>query len=163
MEVSVKEFPQSFYQRRIEEFYNDLIDVFWRNRFGLYTDPCKDEPYIVKPDIELIVFEDILYGDPYDSEPMEKLLSHLAEKGWQIIMNFMAQDCLLGNVAVKIGDKWFAFGQCRKNEDNEPYVAEIWPLKYVLSRISKMELKPFYCIVFRPDTMEESMQKNNKG
>jgi hypothetical protein len=40
----------------------------------------------------------------------------LIDKGWKIIMNFMAPDCILGNVAVKLGDKWFAIGECRKTE-----------------------------------------------
>jgi hypothetical protein len=56
-------------------------------------------------------------------------------------MKFMASDCILGNVAVKIGDKWIAIGQCRKNEDGISYVAQIWPLKYILPRINKMEVK----------------------
>jgi len=75
-------------------------------------------------------------------ETLEDLLLHLIKKGWKIIMNFMAPDCLLGNVAVKLGDKWIAIGQCRKNENGLPYVAQIWPLKYVLPRIRKMEIKP---------------------
>jgi hypothetical protein len=54
----------------------------------------------------------------------------------------MAPDCILGNVAVKFGDKWFAIGECRKNEDGIPYVAQIWPLKYTLPRINKIEVKP---------------------
>jgi hypothetical protein len=54
----------------------------------------------------------------------------------EIIMNFMTPDRILGNVAVKLGDKWFAIRECRKDEDI-PYVAQIWPLKYVLPRIHK--------------------------
>jgi hypothetical protein len=143
---------ESFYQRKLERFYDDLIDVFWRNHFAFWTKACEDlnEPYIPKPDVELIVFEDVIHTYPNDQRFMDELLAHLAKKDWQMIMNFMAPDCLLGNVAVKLGDKWFAFGQCRKYEDGEPYVAEIWPLKYVLPKISKMEIKPkfatSYCV-----------------
>ena len=44
----------------------------------------------------------------------------------------------MGNVAVKLGDKWFAIGECRKDEDDVPYVAQIWPLKYILPKINKI-------------------------
>jgi hypothetical protein len=73
---------------------------------------------------------------------MDELLAHLAKKGWQMIMNFMAPDCILGNVALKLGAKWFAIGECRKGRDGVPYVVQIWPLKYILPRIHKMEIKP---------------------
>ncbi|MGB9756272.1 MAG: hypothetical protein ACPLVJ_00615, partial [Candidatus Bathyarchaeales archaeon] len=86
-----------------------------------------------------------------DPEPVHELLRQLARKGWQIIINFMARDCILGNVAVKIGDKWFAFGQARKDENGEPYVAEIWPIKYVLPNLSKMEIKPEFYIPINYD------------
>jgi hypothetical protein len=144
MEAETQVSNLSFYQRELERFYNDLIDVFWRNHFGFWTEACRylNEPYIPKPDVELVVFEDIIHADPAYPEPVHELLIHLIEKGWQIIMNFMAPDCILGNVAVKLGDKWIAIGECRKDEDDTPYVAQIWPLKYVLPRIHKMEIKP---------------------
>jgi hypothetical protein len=74
-----------------------------------------NEPYVPKPDVELIVFEDILHADPAYPEPLEELLQCLIKRGWKIIMNFMAPDCILGNVAVKLGDKWFAIGECKKS------------------------------------------------
>jgi hypothetical protein len=101
-----------------------------------------NEPYIPKPDVELIVFEDILHADPSYPDPLHEFLMCLIDKGWKIIMNFRAPDCILGNLAVKLGDKWFAIGECRKTEDGIPYVAQIWPLKYILPRIHKMEIKP---------------------
>jgi hypothetical protein len=139
-EISLK----SFYQRELERFYDDLINVFWRNHFCFWTKACSElnEPYIPKPDVELIVFEDILHAVPAYPEPLEELLLYMIKKGWKIIMNFMASDCILGNVAVKLGDKWFAIGECRKDRDGIPYVAQIWPLKYILPRIHKMEIKP---------------------
>jgi hypothetical protein len=144
MEAEIQISNLSFYQRELERFYNDLVNVFWRNHFGFWTEACSElnEPYIPKPDVELIVFEDILHADPAYPEPLHELLICLIEKGWQIIMNFMTPDCILGNVAVKIGDKWIAIGECRKNRDGIPYVAQIWPLKYILPRINKMEIKP---------------------
>jgi len=144
METETQLSYESFYQRRLECFYNDLVDVFWRNHFCFWTKACEDlnEPYIPKPDVELIVFEDVLHADPAYPEPIEEMLLYLIKKGWKIIMNFIASDCVLGNVAVKLSDKWFAIGECRKTEDGIPYVAQIWPLKYVLPRIHKMEIKP---------------------
>jgi hypothetical protein len=144
MEAETQVSNLSFYQRELERFYNDLIDVFWRNHFGFWTEACRylNEPYIPKPDVELVVFEDIIHADPAYPEPVHEFLMRLIEKDWQIIMNFMAPDCILGNVAVKLGDKWIAIGECRKDEDDTPYVAQIWPLKYVLPRIHKMEIKP---------------------
>jgi hypothetical protein len=144
MEAEIQISNLSFYQRELERFYNDLIDVFWQNHFGFWTEACSDlnEPYIPKPDVELIVFEDILHADPAYPEPLHELLNCLVRKGWKIITNFMAPNCILGNVAVKVGDKWFAIGECRKGRDGGPYVVQIWPLKYILPRIHKMEIKP---------------------
>jgi hypothetical protein len=71
MEAETQVSNLSFYQRELERFYNDLIDVFWQNHFGFWTEACSDlnEPYIPKPDVELIVFEDILHADPCISRP----------------------------------------------------------------------------------------------
>lgn len=129
-----------YYQKRMEDFYDDLLAVWRSGPFEICANMSEDEPYILHPDMELVLFEEVLCSYPNDPYFIHELLRQVAEKGWQIILNFMAPDCLLGNVAVKVGDKWFAFGQCRKDEDGEPYVAEIWPLKYVLPRISKMEI-----------------------
>jgi len=144
METEAQLSNESFYQRELERFYDDLIDVFWRNHFCFWTKACSylNEPYIPKPDVELIVFEDILHDDLAYPDPLHEFLVCLINKGWKIIMNFMAPDCILGNIAVKLGDKWFAIGECRKTEDGIPYVAQIWPLKYILPRIHKMEIKP---------------------
>ncbi|MEM3551461.1 MAG: hypothetical protein QXQ94_08815 [Candidatus Bathyarchaeia archaeon] len=155
MEVSGEVSALANYQRKMEEFYNDLLDVWFRGCFGLYTDVfCEEEPYVLHPDIELVFFEDVLNVDPNDPEqPMLRLLGSLVKRGWQIKMNFMARNCLLGNVVVKIGDKWFAFGQCRRDDYGEPYVAEIWPLKYVLPRIEKMEVKLKYAKAIREEAL----------
>jgi len=143
MEAEIQVSNKSFYQRELERFYDDLIDVFWRNHFAFWTEACSDlnEPFIPKPDVELIVFEDVLHADPVYPDPLHELLMCLIHNGWKIIMNFMASDCILGNVALKLGDKWFAIGECRKDRDGIPYVAQIWPLKYILPKISKMEVK----------------------
>jgi len=118
MEAETQVSNESFYQRGLERFYDDLIDVFWRNHFGFWTEACSElnEPYIPRPDVEL--------------------LTCLIERGWKIIMNFVAPDCILGNIAVKLGDKWFAIGECRRDKDCIPYVAQIWPLKYILPHAS---------------------------
>ncbi|MEM3785878.1 MAG: hypothetical protein QXZ59_00670 [Nitrososphaeria archaeon] len=153
MKVSGEEWALGYYQRRMEEFYNDLLDVLRSGRFIFCDEIREEEPYILQPDTELIVFEEVLTGDPYDSESMFELLGCLVRRGWQIKMNFMSRNCLIGNVVVKIGEKWFAFGQCRRNDYEELYVAEIWPLKYVLPRIEKMEVKLKYAKAIREEAL----------
>jgi hypothetical protein len=153
MEAETQVPNESFYQRELERFYDDLVNVFWRNHFAFWTKACEDlnEPYIPKPDVELIIFEDVLHADPKYPEPLHELLMCLIERGWKIIMNFMAPDCILGNVAVKLGDRRFAIGECRKDRDGIPYVAQIWPLKYILPRIKKMEIKPKHTFSITPN------------
>ena len=148
MEAKTQVSNESFYQRELERFYNDLVNVFWRNHFAFWTKACEDlnEPYIPKPDVELIVFEDVLHADPAYPDPLHEFLMCLINRGWKIIMNFMAPDCILGNLALRVGDKWFAIGECRKDRDGVPYVAQIWPLKYILPKMSKMEVKPRHVI-----------------
>jgi hypothetical protein len=125
-----------------ERFYNDLIDVFWRNHFGFWTEACRylNEPYIPKPDVELVVFEDIIHADPAYPEPVHELLMHLIEKGWQIVMNFMAPDCILGNVAVKLGDKWIAIGECRKTRRHPICCADMATKIHFYRELAKRKL-----------------------
>jgi hypothetical protein len=87
---------------------------------------------------------------PYD-DSIEIMLGFMVKKGYEIMMNFLEKDVILGNVAVKLGDRWFAFGQCRNDiEENEQYTTEIWPLKYVLPRIHQMEVKLMRAIFMKP-------------
>jgi len=82
MKVETQVSNESFYQRKLERFYDDLVNVFWRNHFAFWTKACEDlnEPYIPKPDVELIVFEDIIYADPAYPDPLHELLMHLIER-----------------------------------------------------------------------------------
>ena len=59
------------------QFLNPALKVGyqggWRDHFGFWTEATAilNEPYIPKPDVELIVFEDILHADPTYPEPLE--------------------------------------------------------------------------------------------
>jgi hypothetical protein len=132
-----------FFQQKMEEFYRNLVDVMIQNGSCLWTDSCEYEEFI--DDHDLLVFEDALHGMPYD-DSNELLLKCLVKKGYEILMNFQGNDVLLGNVVVKLGDKWFAFGEC-KNDSEEGYiVTQIWPLKYVVPRMRLMEASPNHMI-----------------
>ena len=126
------------YQQRMEQFYMEMAKVmkeknhgFWLEGFGT----LENQP------IEEILFEQGFYIDPNDYEPTHEMLETVAKRGYPIVMNFYAPDVILGNLAVKIIDKWFAFGQCKNDIDKkEIYATEIWPLKYVLPRIKDAEI-----------------------
>jgi len=138
--------PQTLYhyQQRMEQFYIEMAKVmkeknhgFWLEGFGT----LENQP------IEEILFEQGFYVDPNDYEPTHEMLETLTERGYPIIMNFYAPDVILGNLAVKIIDKWFAFGQCKNDIDQkEIYTTEIWPLKYVLPRVKQMLIKPRFSL-----------------
>lgn len=96
------------YQEGMEQFYNALADVIIQKDFGLYLGHGIEED-ILHP--ELLLFEEALCGEVYDTQ-LELLLEYVAERGYCIVMNFSAADIVHGNVAVKIKDRWFAFGEC---------------------------------------------------
>jgi len=138
------------YQQGMEQFYNTLADVIIQKNCYVWLGPGVEED-ILYP--EVLLFEETVCGDVYDDQ-LESLLQCVAERGYRLVMNFHAPDVVLGNVAVKIKDRWFAFGECRNEAAREPlegqYVTEIWPLKQVLPNLSKMEVKPSYIIPIRP-------------
>ncbi|MDI9577899.1 MAG: hypothetical protein QM398_07185 [Thermoproteota archaeon] len=89
-----------------------------------------------------------------DSEHLQKNLEIItATKGYDIAFNFAASDACLGNVVLKIFDKWFTIGECincttpslYKHQQeclqkSEPIcIKKFWSPFYVLSRIEKME------------------------
>ena len=149
--------PQALYnyQQRMEQFYMEMAKVmkeknqsFWLEGYG----PLQNQP------IEEILFEQGFYVDPNDYEPTHEMLETLTERGYPIIMNFYAPDVILGNLAVKIKDKWFAFGQCKNDIDQkEIYATEIWPLKYVLPRIKYMEIATKFSISIQDSGAFDSM------
>ena len=137
------------YQQRMEQFYMEMAKVmkeknhgFWLEGFGT----LENQP------IEEILFEQGFYVDPNDYEPTHEMLETVAKRGYPIIMNFHAPDVILGNLAVKIKDKWFAFGQCKNDIDQkEIYATEIWPLKFILPNMKKIEVSPKFSIYIEID------------
>jgi hypothetical protein len=128
-----------YYQQKMEQFYDDLIDVIREKGCCLASKDPYFEDYIDEHD--LLIFEDTLQGMEYD-DSIEEILDCLAKKGYEIMMNFYREDVILGNVIVKLGNRWFAFGKCQEDSDAERYATEIWSLKYVLPRIQQMEIVP---------------------
>ena len=144
-----------FYQQKMEQFYNALADVIvQKNFYAVWLDNGVEEDVLYP---ELLLFEEAICGELHNSQ-LEELLEYVVEKGYRIMMNFYAPDVVLGNVAVKISDRWFAFGECinesARNSQEEPYVSEIWPLKYVLPNLHQMEVKIRYAILIRPQTYQ---------
>ena len=133
--------PQALYhyQQRIEQFYIEMAKVIKERNHGFWLEgygTLQNQP------IEEILFEQGFYIDPNDYEPTHKMLETVAKRGYPIIMNFHAPDVILGNLAVKIKDRWFAFGQCKNDIDQkEIYATEIWPLKDVLVGLKCNEIK----------------------
>jgi hypothetical protein len=125
-----------YYQQKMEQFYDDLIEVIREKGCCLVSEDPYFEDYIDEHD--LLIFEDTLQGMEYD-DSIEEILDCLARKGYKIMMNFYREDVILGNVVVKLGKRWFAFGKCRRDHDGGCCVSEIWPLRYVLPRMEEME------------------------
>ena len=126
------------YQQRMEQFYMEMAKVMKEKNYGFWLEgygTLKNQP------MEEILFEEGFYIDPNDYEPTHEMLETLTERGYPIIMNFHDPDVILGNLAVKIIDKWFAFGQCKNDIDQkEIYATEIWPLKYTLLKMKYVEV-----------------------
>lgn len=126
------------YQQRMEQFYRDLIDVIRAEDCYLALEDSDFKDYIDEHD--LLLFEDTLHSEQCDHS-FEDVLKSMTAKGYEIVLNFDSPRNVLGNVVVKLGEKWFAFGTCKNDSDEGFQVTEIWPLKYVLPRIWKMEAK----------------------
>lgn len=132
----------SFCQREVEKLYSALADIVKQQSLGLYFQGSGEIDYIDEPD--LLVFEDTLFSEEY-SDANEAALLSLTERGYRILMNFQEPDNILGNVIVKIRDRWFAFEECTNDPGAAgPLITQIWPLKYVLPRIRQMETRPAY-------------------
>jgi len=139
-----------FYQEKMEQFYNVMADVIVQKNYDAWIDHGV-EVAIHYP--ELFLFEESICGGPYDTE-LEELLGYVVERGYRIVMNFCAPGMVLGSIAVRIRDKWFAFGECRNEGARESeeghYVTEIWSLKYVLPNLRQLKVKLRYAIPIRP-------------
>jgi len=138
--------PQAlyYYQQRMEQFYMEMAKVMKEKNHGFWLEgygTLRNQP------IEEILLEQGFYVDPNDYEPTHEMLETLTERGYPTIMNFHAPDVILGNLAVKIIDRWFAFGQCKNDIDQkEIYATEIWPLKFILPNMKKIEVIPKFSI-----------------
>lgn len=133
----------SHIQRMMEQFYQDFVETMRRMGAHLWTDAFNVEDPI--DDIDLIVFEETLESIEFD-DSFEELLRRLNGKNYQFRFNFQASDAILGNVVVRLGDRWFAFGSCVNDEKTGFRVKEIWPLRYMIPRMDKMETKLAYTI-----------------
>jgi len=152
------------YIEKIKRFYEEIAEVA-KKVDGFIVDFKQEKAYHCKQYLgryKKVSDEELrrMYGDDIPSpewlfeyylryrDPWEfvRTLRHVAEKGYEIAMNFYASDVILGNVAVKIDDKWFAFGECRNEGKFEQYITEIWPLSFVLSDLQSKEVQLRYVV-----------------
>jgi hypothetical protein len=156
------------YLSRMEKFYMNLAEV--SKRFGYLLDFLSGEAPPCKEDGGPMSTEELLgiYGDHLpldwewryavfleDNECLQKILRILTEKGYEAAFNFTAPDAFLGNVTVKINDKWFAIGECTYDssilsytekdelivESADMRIVRLWSPFYVLSNIKRMEIQ----------------------
>lgn len=148
------------YEQKMEQFYNTLADVMILKNCCVRLGPGVEDD-IVYP--EVLLFDTTLSGEVYDDQ-LESLLQDAAERGYRIVKNFHASDVVLGNVSVKINDKWFAFGECINQSTKEShegqYVTEIWPLRQVVPNLRQMEVKLRYAFPIR--LMKEHLIRHHK-
>ena len=76
-----------------------------------------------------------------DSYEQKEMISLLMRRGYNIKCNFDAEDVILGNVVVRIDDKWLTIGECRNEGGGETSITEIWPLKYVISNLDRLQVQ----------------------
>lgn len=124
------------YQQGIEKFYNDFAQVLTEIP-SMIAVGSSDYEDVHDPD--LLLFDTHFCYEPFDYQA-EEFLSEMIKKGYEIVMNFQAEDVILGNVAVRIKDKWFAFGRCKNDPMEGQWVMDIWSLKHVLTNLRKMEI-----------------------
>lgn len=143
-----------FHQQKMEEFYNALTDVIIQKNCYIRLGPGVEEDVLYP---EVLLFDTTIFSEIVEDQ-LEPLLQCVAARGYRIVMNFYESEVVLGNVAVKINDKWFAFGECINQGARESwegkYVTEIWPLKQVIPNLRQMEVKLRYAIPIRPQTKQ---------
>jgi hypothetical protein len=152
------------YERGMERFYADLATAIREGHWRVWMRYDSEEEIV---DSDMLLFDSVVSDlthssdfdrvewlskekryervfiyDPEKNAELVELLQITMDKGYVIAMNFSSEDVVLGNIIVKISGKWFAFGQCRDNKVDDPYVTEIWPLKYVLPQLEKMQVQP---------------------
>lgn len=157
------------YILKVENFYSAFAEV--AKSQGLLLDffraeafPCNNQNKPLSlPELKNIYGNDLPLDWKWSyttfleaDDCLQKNLETLATaKGHDIAFNFLASDAFLGNVAVKILDKWFAIGECVNCGISSPYkyppdclqefdsicITKLWSPFYVLSKIEKMEVK----------------------
>lgn len=162
----------SEYSERLEQFYIALAEA--AKGQGYYVDyikaeapPCDNQGELLsRPQLQTIYGNDMPedWKGKYstfleDDECLKNTLgSIVASKGQDVAFNFTAPDAFLGNVAVRVEDKWFAVGECRNCSTPFPFeesdefslesanicIMKIWSPFYVLSRIEHMEVQLEY-------------------
>jgi len=175
------------YQLQMEQFYYDLAKMFKEKNWQVLSDSEGSEKM---HRAHMLLFNQILCEDawhaktkaatlwflkrkdftittvydPAGSSDFVELLASMKSKGYNIIMNFYAEDVVLGNVAVEIHNKWFAFGQCMNSEPDGLFVSEIWPLRYVLPKVKEMQMEPRFMIpLIQPESNENCIRLNSGG
>lgn len=175
------------YQLQMEQFYYDLAKMFKEKKWQVLSDGggsekmhrthlllfnqtlCEDarhengKPatlwFLKKKD-----FTNTTVYDPVRASDFAELLASMKSKGYHIVMNFHAEDVVLGNVTVEIHNKWFAFGRCMNSEPDGPFVSEIWPLRYVIPKIKEMQMEPRFMIpIIQPASNENHVRLNSGG
>jgi len=127
----------------MKQFYDSLVDVAKMQGYDLNYE--KEEAYSAtwmgefgdSPKERKACFA--YYWNDRESYEWEETLQFLTKKGYNIRCNFHEKDVLLGNVVVEIDGKWFAIGECRRDDVSEPYVAKVWSQKYVLANIKSVQ------------------------
>lgn len=150
------------YEQQIKQFYDAVAEV--AKKQGYILDFKKEKAYPCTKNGERISkrklirqwghLRNVPSGNWYfeyllserDSPEQKEMISMLTRRGYNIKCNFDAEDVILGNVVVKIDDKWFAIGECRNEDWGETSITEIWPLKYVISNLNRLQVQLKYSV-----------------
>lgn len=147
-------------EQQIKQFYDAVAEV--AKKQGYILDFKKEKAYPSTKNGERISkrelikrwghLRDVPSGNWYfeyflterENYEQKEMISMLMRKNYNIKCNFGAEDVILGNVVVKIDDKWFAIGECRNEGECETRITEIWPLKYVISNLNRLRVQLKY-------------------
>jgi hypothetical protein len=153
---------------KLEKFYVDLAEISSKQGYSL--DFLKHEAPPCKGNGELLSLDELrrIYGNDMpldwkwrydfflgDNECLQTVLRELEQKGYQTAFNFTAQDAFLGNIVVRIDNKWFAIGECERETSILPWnandelmtessiieIIKLWPPFFLLSNVKRMEIQ----------------------
>jgi hypothetical protein len=154
----------SVFEAGIRKFYKALSEVAREKGYFLDFEreeayPCNSEGLKDEGRIYQVWENETPPRDFYfnyflkDSDELDDTIKRLMRKGYVIKYNFHEADVTLGNVVVKIGGKWFAFGDCEQSvlAPREARAVRcgarttaIWPMKWVLSHMAQAEVELRY-------------------